>query len=282
MGKFEIKKDKAGKFRFNLKASNGQVILSSEAYNTKSAVENGIASVRKNSQNDAMFDMKIARNGKPRFNLKATNGQVIGTSQMYSSTFNCSKGIASVMKNAPKALVVDVSVPQTSRKVAFTKISRKRRKRPEHPKFKIGITKEDSIVTKIPIEIEEHYLLDPAIKRKEIFKSLKYDELAKVNEFFDFNQEDLAELLHVNPSTISRWKQNNSDIGLLQSKFIMDIDKIVTIGIRIFGNETNFKEWLNNRNYALGDQKPVDLLTDPYRTELVEDALNALSWGNYM
>ncbi|NAS12800.1 YegP family protein [Poritiphilus flavus] len=109
MGKFEIKKDKAGKFRFNLKASNGQVILSSEGYNTKSACENGIESVRKNSQNDKMFDVSVAKNGKPRFNLKASNGQVIGTSQMYASSATCSKGIASVKKNAPGAGVVDNS-----------------------------------------------------------------------------------------------------------------------------------------------------------------------------
>lgn len=109
MGKFEIKKDKAGKFRFNLKASNGQVILSSEGYNTKSACENGIESVRKNSQNSSMFDVSVAKNGKPRFNLKAANGQVIGTSQMYASNSSCSKGMASVKNNAPGAAVVDNS-----------------------------------------------------------------------------------------------------------------------------------------------------------------------------
>ncbi|MBT8223335.1 MAG: YegP family protein, partial [Eudoraea sp.] len=60
MGKFEIKKDKAGKFRFNLKAGNGQVILSSEAYNSKSACDNGIDSVRKNSADDGRFERKTA------------------------------------------------------------------------------------------------------------------------------------------------------------------------------------------------------------------------------
>ena len=59
MGKFEIKKDKAGKFRFNLKSGNGQVILSSEAYNTKAACENGIASVAKNAP-DAKVDDQTA------------------------------------------------------------------------------------------------------------------------------------------------------------------------------------------------------------------------------
>ena len=109
MGKFEIKKDKAGKFRFNLKAGNGQVILGSEAYNSKSACDNGIESVRKNSADDGRFERKTAKNGKAYFNLKATNGQVIGASQMYASNASMENGIASVKNNAPDASVDDQS-----------------------------------------------------------------------------------------------------------------------------------------------------------------------------
>ena len=109
MGKFEIKKDKAGKFRFNLKAGNGQVILSSEAYNSKSACDNGIESVRKNSADDGRFERKTAKNGKAYFNLKATNGQVIGASQMYASNASMENGIASVKNNAPDASIDDQS-----------------------------------------------------------------------------------------------------------------------------------------------------------------------------
>lgn len=107
MGKFEIKTDKSGKFRFNLKAGNGQVILSSEAYNSKSACDNGIESVRKNSADDGRFERKTAKNGKSYFNLKAANGQVIGASQMYASEASMENGIASVKNNAPDASVDD-------------------------------------------------------------------------------------------------------------------------------------------------------------------------------
>ncbi len=109
MGKFEINKDKAGKFRFNLKAGNHQVILSSQGYSTKSACENGIESVRKNCKDDKMFDRKKAKDGSPYFSLKSSNGQVIGSSEMYSGTSAMSKGIASIKKNAPKAKVQDNS-----------------------------------------------------------------------------------------------------------------------------------------------------------------------------
>ena len=109
MGKFEIKTTNSGKTMFNLKAGNGQVILTSEQYNSKSACENGIESVRTNSQNDDRFDRKTAKDGSPYFNLKASNGQVIGKSEMYTSTSAMENGIASVKKNAPDAAVDDNS-----------------------------------------------------------------------------------------------------------------------------------------------------------------------------
>ncbi len=109
MGKFVIKKDKSDQFRFNLKAGNGQIILSSEAYTTKTACNNGIESVRTNSQDDNRFDRLEAKNGSPYFNLKAGNGQIIGTSEMYSSKDAMETGIASVKNNAPDATVEDNS-----------------------------------------------------------------------------------------------------------------------------------------------------------------------------
>ncbi|WP_040459735.1 YegP family protein [Galbibacter marinus] len=109
MGKFEINVDKGGKYRFNLKASNGQVILSSQGYTTKSACENGIESVKTNSQNDDLFERLEAKDGSPYFNLKASNGQVIGNSEMYSSSSGMENGISSVKTNAPDADVVDNS-----------------------------------------------------------------------------------------------------------------------------------------------------------------------------
>lgn len=109
MGKFEIKTTNSGKTMFNLKAGNGQVILTSEQYNSKAACENGIESVKTNSKNDDRFERKTAKDGSPYFNLKASNGQVIGKSEMYTSTSAMENGIASVKKNAPDAAVEDNS-----------------------------------------------------------------------------------------------------------------------------------------------------------------------------
>ncbi|GAB3500364.1 YegP family protein [Spirosoma knui] len=107
MGKFVISTRKNGEFQFNLKAGNGQVILSSEGYTTRSACENGIESVKKNSSNDDRYERKTTTAGKFRFNLKASNGQVIGTSETYESESGRDNGIESVKKNAPDAEVVE-------------------------------------------------------------------------------------------------------------------------------------------------------------------------------
>ncbi|PSL44966.1 hypothetical protein CLV51_105341 [Chitinophaga niastensis] len=107
MGKFVIKTAKDGQHYFNLKAENGQTILSSEMYTTKSACNNGIDSVKKNAPNDSHYEKLIAKNGQHYFNLKAVNGQVIGTSEMYEATSGRDNGIESVKKNAPVASVVE-------------------------------------------------------------------------------------------------------------------------------------------------------------------------------
>ncbi len=107
MGKFVISKRANGEFQFNLKAGNGQVILSSEGYAARSGCDNGIESVKKNSQDESNFDKKTATNGKFHFNLKAGNGQIIGSSQMYESEQGRDNGINSVMENAPSATIED-------------------------------------------------------------------------------------------------------------------------------------------------------------------------------
>ncbi len=108
-GKFEVYTDKAGEFRFRLKAGNGQAILASEGYKTKASCMNGVESVKKNSPDDARYERKDTQSGKHMFNLKATNGQVIGTSQTYESVASRDNGIESVKNNAPDAAVDDLT-----------------------------------------------------------------------------------------------------------------------------------------------------------------------------
>lgn len=116
--KFELYEDKAGEYRFRLKARNGEIIAASEGYKTKSACENGIESVRKNAPianledqtaenyetaTNPKFEMYEDKGGAYRFRLKSRNGQIIAISEGYTTKAACENGIESVRKNAPEA-----------------------------------------------------------------------------------------------------------------------------------------------------------------------------------
>jgi len=120
MGKFVIKKTNTG-VKFDLKATNGQVIATSEVYKSDASCKNGIASVQKNApvaavenqtvegyavEKNPKFEVYGDKSGEFRFRLKATNGQVIAVSEGYTSIANCLKGIESVKKNAQNAEII--------------------------------------------------------------------------------------------------------------------------------------------------------------------------------
>jgi uncharacterized protein len=106
-GKFVLKKATNGEFFFRLQAGNGESILASERYASKSSALTGIDSVKTNAPLDSRYERKNASNGQPMFNLKASNGQVIGTSETYSSATARDNGIESVKTYAPSAPIDD-------------------------------------------------------------------------------------------------------------------------------------------------------------------------------
>ena len=106
-GGFEINRRSGGGFGFNLKAANDQVVLSSQGYKAKASCRKGIESVRRHSVDDANFARLAGSDGRPYFTLRASNGKVIGQSQMYADTSGRDNGIRSVATNAPTAPVED-------------------------------------------------------------------------------------------------------------------------------------------------------------------------------
>ena len=107
-GKFVITKGRDGKFYFNLKAGNGEVILTSQGYADKRGCENGIESVRKNGVDKARFETKDSSYGKSYFVLKAGNGEVVATGQAYTSMAGAKAGVAAVQRAAEGASVVEL------------------------------------------------------------------------------------------------------------------------------------------------------------------------------
>ena len=121
LGKFVIRKTNTG-IKFDLKAGNGEVIATSEVYNSEAACRNGIASVQKNAPvagvedqtaegyeavKHPKFEVYEDKGGEFRFRLKATNGQIIAVSEGYKAHASCLNGIESVKKNAADSEVVD-------------------------------------------------------------------------------------------------------------------------------------------------------------------------------
>ncbi len=119
MGKFLLKETATG-FKFDLKATNGQVIATSEVYNSKAACLNGIESVKTNcvgeiedqtvepvvAVKNPKFEIYKDKAGEYRFRLKARNGEIIAVSEGYTTKDSCENGIESVKKNAPDAETV--------------------------------------------------------------------------------------------------------------------------------------------------------------------------------
>ncbi|MCM1187333.1 MAG: YegP family protein [Lachnoclostridium sp.] len=121
MGKFVVKKTNTG-IKFDLKATNGQIIANSEVYSSEAAMKNGIESVKKNApiaavenqtvegyatEKNPKFEVYKDKKGEFRFRLKATNGQIIAVGEGYTTLANCLNGVESVKKNAPDAEIVE-------------------------------------------------------------------------------------------------------------------------------------------------------------------------------
>jgi uncharacterized protein YegP (UPF0339 family) len=106
-GMYALSKTSDGRFLFNLKAANGEKILTSESYDAKASAVNGIESVRSNAPNDTQFDRMTSKDNMPYFVLKAANGEIVGTSQQYSSDEAMETGVQSVKANAPAATIDD-------------------------------------------------------------------------------------------------------------------------------------------------------------------------------
>lgn len=121
MGKYVIKKAKTG-YMFNLKAGNGEIIATSEVYASLASCKNGAASVAKNAPiagvedqtekgfatvKHPKFELFADKGGSCRFRLKAGNGEIIATSESYSSKSACTNGIEAVRKNAASPVVVE-------------------------------------------------------------------------------------------------------------------------------------------------------------------------------
>lgn len=109
MATFQIFRDRRGDFRFRLRAENGETILASEAYTTRAAAHMGVESVKRNAPSDGNYRKLQAATGQCYFTLVAGNGEVVGVSEVYSTTHARDRGIESVKINAPAARLEELT-----------------------------------------------------------------------------------------------------------------------------------------------------------------------------
>lgn len=112
--------------------------------------------------------------------------------------------------------------------------------------------------------------------------TMSFSETKVLFDFLDYSQHDVAEVMEVDPSPLFRWKKEDKTLTRLLTKTIKDMDKVIAKGVRIFGTEALFSAWLHTQNHALDHKKPADLMRDPYGLELVDQALEAMSWGSFL
>ncbi|WP_072680811.1 YegP family protein [Arcobacter sp. LA11] len=99
------KSDAKEPFTFVFVNAEGKTIVKSENYAQKASAKNGIESVKKNCQDDDRYELKESSNGKPFFNIKSTNGQIVGTSALFADEAERSAAIAELKADSAEAEV---------------------------------------------------------------------------------------------------------------------------------------------------------------------------------
>ena len=103
-----VKKSNAKQpFTFAFVDAEGTTIVRSENYSAKKSALNGVESVKKNASDDSRYELKDSANGKFYFNLKASNGQVVGTSGMFASQDERQQAMAALKQQAASVEVDD-------------------------------------------------------------------------------------------------------------------------------------------------------------------------------
>lgn len=112
-------------------------------------------------------------------------------------------------------------------------------------------------------------------------QNLLSEDISPIVDFLDLKIQEIAKAASVSPSTVSRW-DNKSPIGTPGSYQFFKIDEVIKKGVDLFGNTTHLKQWLNSPNMALGNKAPIKLITSMIGLEWVDEALDALHFGNVM
>ncbi len=108
-----------------------------------------------------------------------------------------------------------------------------------------------------------------------------FDDIQVLIQFLGFSQLELSKLFELDSSTLSRWRKHPKPIGLLRSRLVRELDAMVAKGVRLFGTEEAFSQWLDAPHAYLNGKAPKAYLRHPEGLLYVDDLLEGLSWGNF-
>lgn len=122
--------------------------------------------------------------------------------------------------------------------------------------------------------LEDKMLIITAIK-----EGIPYSLFELIQDYAPFTESDWAKFLDLSTKSLQRYKQSSKHFRPSQSEKIIEMSEVTSVGLDVFGDVEKFKLWLDTPNYALGNLRPIDLLSDSYGKELVISELTRINYG---
>lgn len=112
-----------------------------------------------------------------------------------------------------------------------------------------------------------------------IREGIPYSLFDIIQDYTPFSENDWANLLDLSTKSLQRYRQSAKHFKPIQSEKIIEMTEVASIGLEVFGSMEKFRLWLDTPNFALGNLKPLDLLTDSYGKEMVIGELTRINHG---
>ena len=108
---------------------------------------------------------------------------------------------------------------------------------------------------------------------------IPYSLFDLIRTYTPFSENDWAEILNISTKTLHRYKTSSTPFKSTQSEKIIEMSEVTKVGMDVFEDIDQFKQWLDTPNYSLGSLKPIELLKDSYGKELVIGELTRINYG---
>lgn len=112
---------------------------------------------------------------------------------------------------------------------------------------------------------------------------IPYNLYELIKEKSPFNQEEWANFLGISTRTLLRNKLKQDFVfDAIPSEKIIELAEVTALGKEVFDTNAQFENWLNETNFALGNLKPIELLSNSYGKDLVMTELNKIDFAIFV